>query len=361
MNNVDKQYFDMLRYVLKNGTRKSDRTGTGTISVFDYTLKFNLKDGFPLITSKKLHFKSVVIELLWFLKGSTNIKWLIENGCNIWNGDCFKNYCTKNNINFDKVLPENKKEAFKMKMDEFIYNIKNSDEFSKEWGELGHIYGYQWRNWGGDTKAYDDGYNDKIDQITNLITDLKNNPDSRRLMVNAWNVGDIYDKYSNIVLPPCHYGFQCYTRELSIEERKNIWDKKVKGLHIMLYTYDNTEESWHKKYDEQNIPKRYLSLKVNIRSNDVFLGCPFNIASYGLLLTMLAKEVNMIPDQLILSIGDAHIYSNHIEQCKQQLKQKTFKLPNIEIDDKSIFDIEYSDITLNNYESSASIKAELSN
>ena len=247
-------------------------------------------------------------------------------------------------------------------MDEFINNIKKSDEFSKEWGELGHIYGYQWRNWGGGTKAYNYGYNDKIDQITNLINDLKNNPDSRRLMVNSWNVGDIYDTHSNIVLPPCHYGFQCYTRELTLQERGIIAKSNIYSvlLDIKSFGVDKNKE-FHEQLDEYNIPKRALSLKVTIRSNDIFLGNPFNIASYGLLLHLLSKEVNMIPEDLILSIGDAHIYTNHIEQCKQQLKQKTYKLPNITIADKSIFDITYDDIKLVGYESSPTIKAELSN
>ena len=213
MNNLDKQYQDLLQDILDNGVIKKDRTGTGTISVFGRQIRHKMSDGFPLLTTKKIHFKSVVTELLWFLRGDTNIKYLLENDCNIWTGDAFRNYINtyKGNFELDK--------------EEFINAIKTSPEFAKKWGNLGSIYGKQWRRWNkvnfdniivdysGDNTGYT--LHEPIDQIQNLINDLKTNPDSRRLMVSAWNVGEI----DSMVLPPCHYSWQVYTRELSWEER----------------------------------------------------------------------------------------------------------------------------------------------
>ena len=350
MNSVDKGYFDLLRHILEFGTEKSDRTGTGTKSIFSYDMRFNMKEGFPLLTSKKMAWKSMVVELIWFLRGDTNIKYLVDNGCMIWVGDAYKNYQSKN--------------AFAtLSKEEYIEKIKTDDDFAKNWGDLGPVYGNQWRNWGGSKGLEPDfsqeiGYNTfgggriieksaplievvrkGIDQISNLINDLKTNPDSRRLMVNAWNVNEI----GRMVLPPCHYGFQCYTKELTLSERYRLYELKL-GV---LFAYAPPEQN----LDDENIPKRSLSLKFNMRSVDVPLGLPFNVASYGLLLHLLAKEVNMIPEELIFSGGDVHIYLNQIDGIKQQLKQQTFDLPTIEIADKSIFDITYADIKLKNYKS----------
>ena len=221
MNNVDKQYFDLLRHILKTGKEKTDRTGTGTISIFDYTMRFKMKEGFPLITSKKMAWKAMVVELIWFLRGDTNIKYLVDNGCNIWVGDAYKNYL-KNfitpvcppelDVQPDYYLPHTK--------EKFIQLIKSNDRFAKEYGELGPVYGKQWRKW------EDYSSSSEIDQISNLIHDLKNNPDSRRLIVNAWNVADL----NNMVLPPCHYGFQCYTRELTVSERYTM--ARTQGLAL---------------------------------------------------------------------------------------------------------------------------------
>ena len=204
MNNLDKQYQRLLQDILEFGVDKQDRTGTGTKSIFGYTIRHNMAEGFPLLTTKKVAFKTMVTELLWFLKGDTNIKYLVDNGCHIWDGDAYKNY--RNNFEPTpwQFTPYN--------MDEFINEIKTNDEFAKEWGELGPIYGKQWRSW--DFPEVN-GYFGPIDQIKILIRSLKTNPDSRRLMVNAWNVGEL----NQMVLPPCHYGFQVYTRELSGEER----------------------------------------------------------------------------------------------------------------------------------------------
>jgi thymidylate synthase len=305
INNIDKQYQDLLQDILDNGVEKKDRTGTGTISVFGRQIRHKMSEGFPLLTTKKMPWKSIVTELLWFLQGNTNIKWLVDNGCNIWNGDAYKNYQLLMIGNEpDKILS----------MTDFINKIKNDERFAKKWGDLGPIYGKQWRKWKGklvdksiEFDAHTAWVPEQIDQIQNLINDLKTNPDSRRLMVNAWNVGEL----DQMVLPPCHYGFQVYTRELSWEERVQ-WvlkhtDVELENLYIV------------EEIAKNSTPKRAISLMWNQRSCDLFLGIPFNIASYGLLLEIIAKEVNMIPDELIGNLGDVHLYSNHIEQAKEQI------------------------------------------
>jgi thymidylate synthase len=276
-----------------------------------------MSEGFPLLTTKKMPWKSIVTELLWFLQGNTNIKWLVDNGCNIWNGDAYKNY--ENEFNKGDVFGIRLDDGTERvaSIDEFIRRIKVDDEFAEKWGELGPIYGKQWRKWSGvikksisGTKLFSTGFT-QIDQIQNLINDLKTNPDSRRLMVNAWNVGEL----DHMVLPPCHYGFQVYTRELS-------YDEKVEYARSLY-----GKEDWWNINDKRVIEilqsnKRAISLMWNQRSVDTFLGLPFNIASYGLLLEIIAKEVNMVPDELIGNLGDVHLYLNHIEQAKEQIGRK---------------------------------------
>lgn len=259
-----KQYHELLRHVLTHGTPKSDRTGTGTISIFGYQMRFNLSEGFPLITTKKIHIKSVIYELLWFLRGDTNIKYLKENGVTIW------------------------------------------DEWADENGDLGPIYGYQWRSW-----PAPDGRH--IDQIKNVVEEIKRNPDSRRLIVNAWNVADI-DKMK---LPPCHAFFQFYVLEGK------------------------------------------LSCQLYQRSADIFLGVPFNIASYALLTMMVAQVCNLKPGEFIHTFGDAHIYSNHIEQVKLQLSRNFRPLPQMKINTevKDIFEFKFQDFILENYNPHPHIKA----
>ena len=305
MNNIDKQYTALLQDILDNGVKKGDRTGTGTISVFGRQIRHKMSEGFPLLTTKKMAWKTMVTELLWFLRGDTNIKYLVDNDCHIWDGDAFKNFLNKSEGDPDMIWNQ----------EQFIYKIKTDDEFARVWGELGPIYGKQWRNWEGVTKtqltstSYELGWGN-FDQIANLISELKTNPDSRRLMVSAWNVGEL----DQMVLPPCHYGFQVYTRELSWEERyEYMYNTNVRaddGLRPPL-----TPEM----LEEYNIPTRAISLMWNQRSVDTFLGLPFNIASYGLLLEIIAKAVNMVPDELIGNLGDTHLYSNHIEQAKEQI------------------------------------------
>ncbi len=262
-----KQYLDLLNHVLKNGAEKSDRTGTGTISVFGYQMRFNLEDGFPVLTTKKLHLRSIIHELLWFLQGDTNIKYLNENKVRIWN------------------------------------------EWADENGELGHIYGYQWRSW-----PAADGT--KVDQISNVIESIKNNPDSRRHLVNAWNVGDL----KSMALPPCHIMFQFY------------------------------------------VANGRLSCQMYQRSADIFLGVPFNIASYALLTMMVAQVTGLKPGDFVHTFGDAHIYLNHVDQVKLQLTRDPLPLPAIKINPevKNIFDFKFEDFELINYKAHPHIKGEIS-
>ena len=357
--NIEHDYLKLLKDVLDNGKEKEDRTGTGTISVFGRQIRHKMNQGFPLLTTKKMYWKGIVTELLWFLRGDTNIKYLVDNDCHIWDGDAYKAYQSGFKEKHH-LKPTSTKE-------EFIERIKTDDEFAKKWGELGPIYGKQWRNWtkDKDAGAVEGGVfveYEQIDQIKNLIEQLKTNPDSRRLMVNAWNVGEL----DQMVLPPCHYGFQVYTRELTLEERVKLLGYKNE---IVDKTIDRYGEDTHtENCDRNNIPKRAISLMWNQRSVDTFLGLPFNIASYGLLLEIIAKEVNMIPDQLIGNLGDVHLYSNHIEQAKEQLTREPMKLPTLKIEDEvkwkeydCLPSYSVTDFTLENYQSHPTIKAPLNN
>jgi thymidylate synthase len=368
--NIERQYQQLLADILENGVEKKDRTGTGTLSVFGRQIRHKMSEGFPLLTTKKMAWKSIVTELLWFLRGETNIKFLLDYDCHIWDGDAYKNY-TNNFLGYEDVPSK----------EEFIKEIKTNSEFAKKWGDLGPIYGKQWRSWNGrKTDGFveyeSNGYNENIkgiDQIQNLINELKTNPDSRRLMVSAWNVGEL----DQMVLPPCHYGFQVYTRELSLEERYNlalpIWKEKYGPLADMMIptNVDNTP---------YKIPTRAISLMWNQRSVDTFLGLPFNIASYALLLEIIAKEVNMVPDELIGNLGDVHLYLNHIEQAKEQMYRRPYDLPKVQITERNWYQHEkvkehlgektFSDkimsyrpecFELIGYESHPKIKAPLSN
>ena len=322
MNTLDKKYQDLLQDILDNGVEKSDRTGTGTLSVFGRQIRHKMKDGFPLLTTKKMAWKTIVTELLWFLRGETNIKFLVDNDCHIWDGDAYKNY--------QKTMTEWFGNESQLTKEQFIDKIKTDNEFASKWGELGPIYGKQWRNWESvDTSQYwqEDWSSKDTDQIQNLINELKTNPDSRRLMVSAWNVGEL-DK---MVLPPCHYGFQLYTRKTTREE-KIVNPGKYRAISLM----------W------------------NQRSVDTFLGLPFNIASYGLLLEMIADEMDMIADELIGNLGDTHLYLNHIEQAKEQIQREPMELPTVHVRD-GIYCSSINDTILENYQSHPSIKAPLSN
>ena len=529
MNSIDTQYQILLQSILDYGVEKSDRTGTGTKSIFGYTIRHKMSDGFPLLTTKKMPWKTIVTELLWFLKGNTNIKYLLDNNCHIWDGDAYKNYSKQIIANNLHLLPAS---DLPSTQEEFINRIKTDDAFAKKWGELGSIYGAGWRRWktqknsipvtrpmpnlregldrtylgvangkgkqdhflgktweGMIARCYDpnsieypnygacnvyvcdewleferfkedvkllpnwdlkeqspreyvldkdglgtgycysiencqwvthsenanlksekvytverdnviytfsnpttfckeQGISNKnfsdlwtgsknakkrngfklvsielksyntIDQIANLINDLKTNPDSRRLMVSAWNVGEL----DIMVLPPCHYGFQVYTRELSKDERYKVLEDRPMGdkRTIGIGNIDPLELN--------NIPTRAISLMWNQRSVDTFLGLPFNISSYGLLLEIIAKEVNMVPDQLIGNLGDTHLYLNHIEQAKEQIDREPMELPELKIEDLVKWEeggclptYSVSDFTIENYQSHPSIKAPLSN
>jgi len=359
MNNLDKQYTDLLQDILDNGVRKEDRTGTGTLSVFGRQIRHKMSEGFPVLTTKKMAWKTMVTELIWFLRGDTNIKYLVDNNCHIWDGDAYKRYVKW------VESPENQNNKYNIvkipiSKEDFIKTIKGNDEilkkmgkrycdeFTKQWGDLGPIYGKQWRDWTYLTREQKedidgidelicgvdtfDGYRyyRTVDQIANLIRELKTNPDSRRLMVSAWNVGEL----DQMTLPPCHYGFQVYTKELSLEERAK-WLQDNKGYDLLV---GNLEHDHIREVVENESPTRAISLMWNQRSVDTFLGLPFNIASYGLLLEIIAKEVNMVPDELIGNLGDTHLYLNHIEQAKEQIGRE------LSLEErKEIYEKEYTD------------------
>ena len=293
MNKLDKQYQELLRKVIEKGSNKEDRTGTGTVSIFGESIRHDMSDGFPILTTKKVAFKTMVTELKWFLKGDTNIKYLVDNNCNIWNGDAYKDY--------------QRACAYMLEMEdytqeEYINRIKTDDDFAHTWGELGPVYGKQWRNING------------VDQLENLITGIINNPDSRRHLVDSWNV----EQLDKMTLPPCHYSFQCYVN-----------DGK-------------------------------LSLMWNQRSADLFLGVPFNISSYGLLLLLLCKETKLEPGELIGNFGDVHLYKNHLNQAAEQIQRKPYKLPNVKLKAYDIYRGDF-DIELVDYKHHPAIKAPLSN
>jgi thymidylate synthase len=314
MNTLDKQYQTLLQSILDFGVDKEDRTGTGTRSIFGYTIRHNLNDGFPLLTTKKMAIKSVMTELKWFLKGRTDIQYLRDNGCKIWDGD------------FEKA--------------------------GKADGTLGPIYGKQWRDW--TTQKFNvergEGYLLQIDQIAKLLVELKNNPDSRRLMVSAWNVGEL-DEMS---LPPCHYGFQVYTRLLDLDERIAYYNKNNVPL-------GKSSDYFHEHMDDLGVPRRVISLMWNQRSVDTFLGLPFNIASYAMLLHLIAKTVDMVPGEVIGNLGDVHLYSNHIEQAEEQISREPFEhLPKLKLGNVDILNGEF-DYEILHYQSHPTIKAPLSN
>ena len=308
MSNIEKQYQGILRKLVLYGKEKGDRTGTGTLSYFGEQIRHDMSDGFPLLTTKKMAVKTMMTELKWFLKGDTNIKYLVDNNCHIWDGDAYKNY--------EKYAMANSYGTDILSMKEFIEQIKTDNEFATKWGELGPIYGKQWRDWKSQkfNVAKGEGYLLEIDQIAKLIVDIKKNPNSRRLMVSAWNVGEL----DEMTLPPCHYGFQCY-----------VQDGK-------------------------------LSLMWSQRSVDSFLGLPFNIASYGTLLLLLCEETGLQPGELIGNLGDVHLYKNHIQQAKEQIVREPFPLPKIILKSVDVLNGEW-DYSIIEYEHHPAIKAPLSN
>lgn len=296
-----KQYLDLVRHIRDHGTVKEDRTGTGTVSIFGYQMRFNLADGFPLVTTKRVHLKSILHELLWFIKGDTNIKYLVKNGVGIWNDWPYQNWLreTGQAQNLQMYSSE-----WRLVMKEFIERIKSDDTFARQYGDLGPVYGKQWRNFGG------------VDQLANLVNDIKTNPDSRRLIVTAWNPQDIPVMIKS-GLPPCHSLFQFYV---------------VEGR---------------------------LSCQLYQRSADVFLGVPFNIASYAILTMMIAQVTGLKPGDFIHTFGDAHLYLNHMEQVDEQLSRAEFDLPELKVNPSitSLFDFVFEDFELQNYMSHEPISA----
>ena len=290
-----KQYQDFLRYILTNGTPKGDRTGTGTISTFGYQMRFNLEEGFPLLTTKKVYLRAIIHELLWFIKGDTNIKYLVDNDVRIWNEWPYKKYTESSEFKGET-------------QDEFVLKIKEDAEFAKKWGELGPVYGHEWRHF--------DGQDCFVDQLAWVINEIKTNPNSRRLIVNAWQAAYV-DK---MALPPCHMAFQFY------------------------------------------VNNGKLSLQLYQRSADAFLGVPFNIASYSLLLMMVAKITGLKPYEFVHTFGDLHIYNDHLEQVNLQLSREPKPLPKMIIhgDQKNIEDFKFEDFELVGYDPHPAIKGKVS-
>lgn len=304
---VDEQYLDLLEHIIKTGTTKSDRTGTGTKSVFGYQMRFNLEDGFPLLTTKKVPIKSIIHELLWFMRGDTNLKYLADNNVHIWDEWPFKAYLIKNK----KSVPEVGSPEWDSGIKEFVEKIKFDNNFAKEYGNLGPIYGYQWRSWPTPNGGH-------IDQLQNVINQIKNTPDSRRMIVSAWNVADI-EEMSKAGLPPCHCFFQFY------------------------------------------VANGKLSCQLYQRSCDTFLGVPFNIASYAIFTMILAQITGLKPGEFVWTGGDVHLYSNHIDQANLQISRRNDirPLPKMKINPNKnkIEDFTIDDFELTDYNPHEGIKA----
>lgn len=351
-NNVDKDYIDLGRKILKDGVKKVSRAGT-TYSLFGQQLRFNLKKGLPMLTTKKMFSKGVIHELLWFLKGDTNIKYLVDNGVNIWNDDAYRYYIelTKYWRGPSGLEDVYDKETFlkMVKLGSFSEKILNMDKSRYYYGDLGPVYGAQWTNWNGE-----------INQIQDVIHKLQTNPDDRRIMLSAWNPSDI----PSMALPPCHYCCQFYTKEMTLQERIKWAEDKNLFLEAKNIIEGNTSEYTHGYLDDYGIPTRKLSCMWMQRSVDTMLGLPFNILSYSILTHMIAQCVNMDVDELIFNGGDVHIYENQIAGFEEQLNRNPHKyaLPDLVLNPniKNIQDFKYEDIKIVGYRSYPAIKFPLS-
>lgn len=357
------QYLGLLQEVLTLGHKKADRTGTGTISHFGTRMRFDLQDGFPMVTTKKLHLRSIIHELLWFLNGDTNVKYLNDNGVTIWDAWAVTKEEAERgeNINISWVRakspivvpPDFDGWSWTEVLDWFASAHLDVNEFMyRKVGDLGPVYGKQWRSW------YTFPGVENIDQISQAIDQLRNDPDSRRIIVSAWNVGEL----DQMALAPCHSFFQFYTRELYIDERL-YWleTNNPEQFNSPCFTNDAVTDDalMHAEMDKYDIPRRALSCQLYQRSADCFLGVPFNVASYALLIHMVAQQVNMTVGDFVWTGGDTHIYSNHMEQVKEQLTRNPLPLPKLVIKRKpdSIFDYKFEDFELADYQSHAPIKA----
>jgi len=384
MNSLDKQFSDLIKLILDKGDYRNDRTGVGTTCIFGAQLRFKMEEGFPLLTNRRIHTRTLIHELLWFLSsydkkydkfGNTNIKYLIDNDVFIWTEWVYEEYkkkmiekWSKNDLKDEKTLKPIKMLSIK----DFEKKIKKDDEFALKYGDLGPVYGKQWVDWGGHyedvekTKTYNKTnaetsivdhlgwekiYFKGIDQINNVIKSLKENPDSRRHIVSAWNVEEI----ENALLPPCHVLFQFYTIEMTNEERIKKFYKWNKKNNVDITGMSTTDAMTH-----YNFPTRKISLQMYMRSVDVGLGLPFNIASYSLLLHMIAQQVNMIPFDFVWTGGDIHIYSNHIKALKELIKREPFKLSQLKLNKKdNISDYRFEDFEIVDYQHHPNIKMDI--
>lgn len=401
MNNLDTQLKELYKKILSKNNYRIDRTGVGTKSIFGHSMKFDLREGFPLTTLRKIHIKSLIHELLWFLGsyddeykkfGKTNIKYLLMNGVSFWTDWCYENYKSEklrkyqsNDLKDSKTV---KKFRFLSQKD-FEKKIIKDDDFALKWGNLGDgSYAKSWTDYGGyselvqekniikttnsdhqiiDNLGYREIYFKGINQINNLINQLIENPESRRLIVNAWNVEEMEDT----LLPPCHMMFQCYTDILSMEERIVYCETNYNKNDINSYMTKNKIENWDeirrdprkqiKILDHFNVPERFLDLQLYQRSSDQFLGGPYNVASYSLLLHMIAQVTNMIPREFIWTIGDTHLYANSIEATEELINREIRELPKLKInpDIQNIYGFRYEDFEIVDYNPHPNIKVEV--
>jgi thymidylate synthase len=400
MNNLDTQLKELYQKILSKERYRTDRTGYGTKSVFGHQMRFNMQDGFPLTTLRKIHIKSMIHELLWFLGsyddyykqfGNTNIKYLLDNGVTFWTDWAYKNYYAdkfKKYQGNDLIDSKTVKKFRFLSQKDFEKKIIKDDEFALKWGDLGPVYGKQWKDWGGyhelvekkniiketagdhvlvDKLGWEKIYMKGINQIDKLVNMIIENPDSRRLIVNAWNVADIDD----MLLPPCHAMFQCYTDVITMEQRIEYCEKTYEKSDVDAYMLKNQIVDWDeikrdprkqiKILDHFNVPERTLDLQLYMRSNDIYLGNPYNISMYSLLLHMIAQVTNTIPNDFILSIGDAHIYANAIGAIEELLKRDIRPLPKLWInpDVQNIYGFRYEDFKILDYNPHENIKVEV--
>lgn len=356
----DEPYLELMNHVLINGKEKTDRTNTGTVSIFAKDITFDINNmSIPMLTTKKMFPRIAIRELLWYISGSSSIKYLVDNNVNIWNEWPFVEYLKKTN----QQIPEVNSDEWVTQLADFVDKIKYDDNFANQYSSLGPVYGKMWRAWPHAEKAFINYAFDPpqaeiqyeyIDQLSNVIDTIKNNPHDRRIIVNSWNVGLI----NQMALPPCHYTFQFYCEPMSYAERVEYALEYSSSPELFNVTSNDLEDI-QTDLTAHNIPENFLHCKLNMRSTDVFLGLPFNIMQYSILTHMVAQVTNTVGKSFTFSGGDIHIYKNHIRQCCEQLKRHPFASPTVRLnpDVKSIFDFDFNDITIEGYSSHNVIKA----